>query len=247
MADYQQVQVDNSVDGENPSLEEQAAAMDAQEQPQQDRPEWLDEKFETPEAMAQAYAELQAKLGNTQEEEEVVEEAQEQETVPMTEAIETASKYYAENGELGEEQITALEQSGIPRHYIDQYLQGFELSADQAAMEVMNTVGGAESYQQMSEWASENLSESELNAYNDIVVNGDVEAAKMAVQGLYARWSDGAISAPNLLQGRTSGTGDGTVFNSAAQVTAAMRDPRYAIDPAYRAEVEAKIARSNVL
>jgi hypothetical protein len=36
-------------------------------------------------------------------------------------------------------------------------------------------------------------------------------------------------------------------FESVAQVVAAMSDPRYKIDPAYRAQVERKIANSTVI
>jgi len=36
------------------------------------------------------------------------------------------------------------------------------------------------------------------------------------------------------------------VFESVAQVTEAMNDPRYANDPAYRKQVELKLAKSSV-
>ena len=37
------------------------------------------------------------------------------------------------------------------------------------------------------------------------------------------------------------------VFKSVAQVTEAMNDPRYSKDPAFRKEVEDKLARSSVI
>ena len=48
-----------------------------------------------------------------------------------------------------------------------------------------------------------------------------------------------------MIQGETEIIPD--AFESIAQVTEAMSDPRYDKDPAYRASVEKKIARSSVI
>ncbi len=68
----------------------------------------------------------------------------------------------------------------------------------------------------------------------------------MAVSGLQAKYLAQGNREPNLIGGRaTRSVGD--KLESSAQVVAAMNDPLYKTDPAYRAKVEAKIARSNVL
>ncbi len=51
---------------------------------------------------------------------------------------------------------------------------------------------------------------------------------------------------PKLVSGRASTPGP-EAFTSWAQVTKAMSDPRYDADPAYRAEVENRIAASKTL
>ena len=48
-----------------------------------------------------------------------------------------------------------------------------------------------------------------------------------------------------MLQGKAARTSDGG-FRSQAELVAAMGDPRYDTDPAYRAEVVAKLDRSDV-
>ena len=60
MAEYQSVEINEKTEGENISLEEQSAQQDAAntEAQQGDRPEWLDEKFESPEDLAKAYQNL---------------------------------------------------------------------------------------------------------------------------------------------------------------------------------------------
>ena len=71
------------------------------------------------------------------------------------------------------------------------------------------------------------------------------EQARLALRGLHAAWTESAGRRPQLVGGR-SATGEDGVFGSAQQVAEAIRDPRYKRDPAYRAEVQARLARSNV-
>ena len=53
-------------------------------------------------------------------------------------------------------------------------------------------------------------------------------------------------SSPNLMQGSTGGSGSGA-FSSLAQMSEAMRDPKYHSDPAYREEVTRKLESSNLM
>ena len=71
MADYQKVEINERSEEENISLEQQAQmqAEAAEQQPEGDRPQWLDEKFESPEDLAKAYQELQAKQSKGEGEE----------------------------------------------------------------------------------------------------------------------------------------------------------------------------------
>ena len=108
--------------------------------------------------------------------------------------------------------------------------------------DIKSLAGGNEGYKEMIAWAKDNLSKEEIVAYNNIVNERDAEATKMAVRGLMARKNSSAE--PNLVRGKQSTTTD--KYESMAQVTAAMSDPRYEKDPAYRQEVEQKIARSDV-
>ena len=71
------------------------------------------------------------------------------------------------------------------------------------------------------------------------------ESARLAAQGLHARYVAANGAEPALVTGATAGQ-SGDVFSSTAQLVEAMRDPRYAADPAYRATVEAKLARSSI-
>ena len=68
-----------------------------------------------------------------------------------------------------------------------------------------------------------------------------------AIKSLASRWGGAEPKAAPLLQGNTGSINASGAFRSLAQVTEAMRDPRYTKDPAYRKDVEARLANSNVL
>jgi len=84
-----------------------------------------------------------------------------------------------------------------------------------------------------------------MSIINQIVENGTVEEAMMAVTGLKARYDNQVGFTPNLLQGQAAAPG--SAFQSTAEIVAAINDPRYQVDTAYRKSVEDKIKRSNAL
>ena len=67
----------------------------------------------------------------------------------------------------------------------------------------------------------------------------------MAVTGLKARYDNTVGVTPTLIQGQAAAPQSS--FQSTAEIVSAINDPRYKEDTAYRANVEAKIKRSNVL
>ena len=106
-------------------------------------------------------------------------------------------------------------------------------------------VGGESNYEQMTAWATENMSEADIDAFNTTIETGDADLMRFAIQGLEARYRSEVGNEPQLIQGNNAPVSGGK-FDSAAELTAAMRDPRYAKDPAYRNTVAQKLARSSV-
>ena len=212
----------------------------------EERPEWLPEKFQSPEDLAKAYSELEKQYHSKAEknDEEPTESNPSSEQVNST--IKTASDEYAEYGQLSEETFKALEANGISRNLVDLYISGIEAVSQQQSESLMNEVGGEANYKAMSKWASTALTDDEQEVFNNTVESGDTKAALMAIRGLYARYTSDGGRSVNLYQGDTVGAGV-SPFNSAAQVTEAMKDPRYAKDPAYRAHIEKRLSISNVI
>jgi len=264
MANYQSTQVNETSEEENISLEQQAAMQEEaanqrnqtlegtpdeetntetpEEETSEERPEWLDEKFKSPEDLAKAYNELQKKQ-STETEGKTEEPAPSSKT---SEVVSKASEDFAKNGELSDKSFVELEKAGISRDMVEAYIRGQESIATSQAMDIQGEVGGNANYNAMADWAADNLSESDLDGFNSIVENGSVDQAKMAVKGLYSQFISAGGNPPELSQGGTSGSSV-KPFGSAAQVTEAMRDPRYSTDPAFRSNVEKRLAVSNVL
>ena len=91
---------------------------------------------------------------------------------------------YAENGKLNDESYQALEKSGIPKEYVDQFIEGQKAIGEQQTNTVKSMVGGDEAYNEMATWAAGNVSEGEKKAYNTAVNSKDMDTVKLAVDGL---------------------------------------------------------------
>jgi len=187
----------------------------------QSKPEGLPEKFNSVEDLAKSYAELEKKLGGqsqeTKEEVDPVAKAQPKtETKTDNNKLDIAEKAvsdagldmsslqqeYSEKGELDAKSYEALEKVGITKQYVDNYIAGQEAIANQQATEIKQTVGGEETYQEMVDWASKNMTEGEKQAYNKAVNSGDMDTVKLAVNALKGQYERANGIEPNLVEGK---------------------------------------------
>ena len=220
------------------------------------RPEWLPEKFQSVEDMAKAYAELEAKLGGKTQDNPQTDPANavtnqngqnpEQALSEKGLDLSTFTAEFNAKGELSADSYAKLAAAGFDKGIVDNYINGQKAVAAQYETAVTAEVGGSEKYSEIVTWAKANMTDAEINAYNAAVSSGDLAQAKLAVLGLSAKFSKANGSEPRLVQGRTTSASE-DVFESTAQLTEAMRDKRYRNDPAFRAKVQSKLARSNIL
>lgn len=157
------------------------------------------------------------------------------------------STEYATNGKLSDESYAALAAKGLPKAVVDDYIASkaaaarvAEFEAKEATAEAHSLAGSADAYNSMLDWAQANLSPADQAAFDAAVV-GDAASRKQAITSLKAQYTAARGSDPKLLAGEGEGGGSGA-FQSRAEVTTAMRDPRYKEDPAYRATVERRLA-----
>ena len=237
--------VENSVTFKEPETGPEVPIEEAS-QDNQDRPEWLPEKFKSAEDMAKSYTELEKKFSSGNKEEAPAEPEASTEEPPTTSNNELTkfSDEFAAKGELSEDSFSELEKIGYPKEMVDTYLAGVKSSETADVNAVMDIVGGDEGYNDLTGWAKDNMPTKELELYNSMVA-GSTDNAKMAVEWLMSKRESAEGSEPNLVQGKPQGiTRD--AFRSTAEVVEAMKDPRYKKDSAYRSDIEAKIGRSNI-
>lgn len=251
MADYQKVEINEPAPNEIEPDQQQATEVE-EPQAEQERPEWLPEKFDSAEAMAKAYGELESKMGaGANEEEQQTEEQPKAEevdepTAAAQQLIQDASVEFFENeGNLKEETYEALANAGLSRELVDNFAKGQAALNELETTQIQSAANG--DYDAMSEWAGKSLTDSEMDAFNEVVNNGTVDQAKLAVSGLYARYqAENGGSQPKLVTGKTTGTST-MPFQSMQEVSRAMQDPRYKSgDKAYHADIDRRLAVSNI-
>ena len=257
MAELHRVEINekapNEIEPEEAQTDEVAETTEEQ---QTERPEWLPEKFKSAEDMANAYSELEKKLGQPAAEEQTEEEPQQTEENEnendkpeagnYNEAVVEASKEFFENdGQLSEETYQKLEKVGLPRDLVDSYAAGQQALLQSEEAQIKGVAGG--DYDQMAEWANEHLPSEEVDAFDEAVTSGSVQQAKLAVQGLYARYQNATGSRPKtLVQGAVSGSST-MPFKSMQELARAQSDPRYRSgDKAYHQEIDRRLAVSNI-
>ena len=232
-------------------------------------------KYKSAEELEKAYGELQKKLGDqgtedsgevgdTQdtaevESEETTEETQE--APPPTaaaELIQSASEeYYNNDSKLSPETLEKFS-SMSSKELVEAYMQvqgnlpqGDLLDnagdiSDATVNEIKNYAGGEQSYDNMVEWASNNLDQQSVEAFDSIINTGSVDAIKLAVNGLKAQYENANGYEGTMVTGKAPAQSK-DVYRSQAELVAAMNDRRYDNDPAYRQDVIAKLERSDNL
>ena len=225
-------------------------------------------KFKTVEDLANSYKELEGKLGateTTEEETEEVTEENESETNyhdiygdGLAEVLdevgidpEDITNRFLETGNINDDDYTKLQEGGFSKQVIDTYLDGIRSQGNVAEIakgeisDIQQIAGGEQGYEQMRSWANENLSKDEIVAFDNLTATGSAPAIKLAVQGLYSQYSNAMGIEPDLVSGRPSSNGLAP-YRSAAEVTAAMSDPRYGKDMTYTGTVQEKLRGSDV-
>lgn len=239
--------------------EEEQDSLQVGQELKEQQDELLAGKYKSAAELEKAYVELQKKLGEGSEEQEEgeVESSEEEapEISPAQSLITDASAEFAEKGELTEEMMSKFSEMSS-QDLVQAYMQmqanapqpeaaePVELS-DSDVNAIKNSVGGEAEYEKVIDWASSNLSESQIEAYDDIIATGNSAAIQMMVDGLKAQYDSSNGFEGQMLSGKAP-TSSRDVFRSQQQVVEAIADPRYDRDPAYRNEILEKLERSDV-
>jgi hypothetical protein len=150
---------------------------------------------------------------------------------------------FTEKGALSEETYTKLAGQGFDKQTVDTFIAGQQALAATVRADIASVAGGEENLNKVLEWAQANLSPSQLAAYEAATATKNVELVKLSLQGIVAAYSKGAE--PSFITGSPAPVqGNFAPFQSNAEMVAAINDPRYAKDPAYRNQVAQRLMRS---
>jgi hypothetical protein len=247
---------------ENLTPEEQDS-LAVGEKLQGDQEQLLAGKYKSAEELEKAYVELQKKLGDNKEEETEKASAEEQpEDKPQLSEgatlITDASKEYFDNGNKLSPETLAKFSSLSSQDLIKAYMEvqaNPEFQSQAAAPpaeittsqinQIKNSAGGERAYANIVNWAKSNLPEDQINAFDEVVNTGSIQAIQLAVSGLKAEYDNANGVEGRMVTGKTA-PNNGDVFRSQQELVRAMSDPRYDNDPAYRQDVIEKLDRSDL-
>ena len=221
-------------------------------------------KFKSAEDLEKAYLELQKKLGQKEDESDPSDDdsapddsAPEEEPSPVSKRVdflkEASDEYYSNDNELKPETIQKLKEMPS-EELIEAYLElqknnpvaKAQPLSDDAAKTIVDSVGGQDAYNDTLAWAADNLKPEEVAAYDNVVNSGNKDAIFFAVQALNQRYKDSVGFEGQQISGKApKSTVKG--FRSNAELANAISDPRYRNDPAYRYDIEQKLAASGDL
>ena len=246
---------------DQPELNEaEQEALAIGEQRAQEESRMLAGKYESAEELEKAYIELQKKLGESNDglreedpqgrgREEEVEEEQQIDADPLIDLLNEASQEYAQEGKLTEEtfeKLSQMDSKDLLEAYMEiQSNQQIEDFTAEQVSDIQNFVGGEEQYNNLVGWASENMPQNFIQAFDNLLNVGDPDMVKLAVVGMQAAFQEANGYEGRMLSGKPAETQQ-DVFRSQAEVVQAMSDPRYDRDPAYRQDVFAKLERSDL-
>jgi hypothetical protein len=210
-------------------------------------------KYQSAEELERGYLELQKRLSSPAEEEPQVEEAPEAEKEEEIEVDGDLFDAIMESYRTGEWDDNLVEKVGKmdPIDVANMFLtkqgeaQQTAVATEEDVTQIQDSVGGVDEYQNMLQWAGQNLSEQEINLYDAAMDRGDPLTMFFAAQALNSRYQDAVGYDGEMLTG-SAPRNTSNAFRSQAELIAAMSDPRYDKDPAYRQDIADKLAVSNI-
>ena len=219
------------------------------------RPENIPEKFwdaekgaVNVEALLKSQQDAEAALRDAQNKgnEEPKEGNDDTEATPSDNAIAEAEAFYAENGELNDEQYSKLEAAGISKQMVDSYIAGQLAQVEQLTSSAYGAFENGEAdFKSAQEWARDNLSEAEIAALDAQLGSTNPAIVAEGAKALAKQFSENADITPGRqVVGGGNRTVEGEYFESSRQMKDAMASDEYRTDPAFRQKVAEKIARA---
>ena len=229
---------------------------------QADQEQLLAGKYKSSEELEKAYIELQKKLGEKEEDTEQASAEEKTDEKPQlsenaTLITQASDEYYANGNKLSPEtmaKFSSMSSQDLIKAYMEvsqtpefqaQQVQPAADITDSQINQIKNSAGGERAYANIVNWAKNNLPQNQINAFDEVVNTGSVQAIQLAVAGLKSQYDNANGVEGRMVTGKTA-PNSGDVFRSQQELVRAMSDPRYDNDPAYRQDIIEKLDRSDL-
>ena len=169
------------------------------------------------------------------------------------EPVEMSKHFEENNGTLSDDMYNQLSTAGLSREIVDSYLAGVRgelgvqpeqpILTDSEVKDLKNIAGGERGYEQLMNWAGNNLTAQDAKDYDDVLATGNKAAISFAVKALMGKYEDSNGRDSNIITGKQSSTEN---YRSMAEVVRDMNKPEYKTDEAFRDDVVRKLAQSNL-
>jgi len=208
---------------------------------QQEQQNLLAGKYKSAEELERGYLELQKRMGEGQ--------PNQQATPDVSDQLAKAYESYTSDKNFDASAFENVSKEDLIKAFFEnseevpqaEGNEGTDLSQAQVD-NMMNSVGGKEQYQQIMNWAVQNLPQSDIEAFDAIIDSANPSSISMAVESMAKRYTEANGQDGNMIQGRSAKMTDS--YRSQAEMIRDMNDPRYDSDPAYRNDVMTKLANS---
>ena len=208
---------------------------------QQEQQNLLAGKYKSAEELERGYLELQKRMGEGQ--------PNQQESFDVSDQLAKAYESYSSEKKFDASAFENVSKEDLIKAFFEnseevtqtEDSEGPDLTQDQVDG-MMNSVGGKEQYQQIMNWAVQNLPKSDIEAFDAIIESANPFQINMAVEAMAKRYTDSNGQEGQMIQGRSAKMTDS--YRSQAEMIRDMNDPRYDTDPAYRNDVMTKLANS---
>ena len=144
------------------------------------------------------------------------------------------------NDELTEEDRQLIEENELGQ-YLEAIVEGQKAKIEKNDQEIISVVGNKESYAELQEWGANNLSAEEQEAFNDALFSGNMNLAKLAVQGLKARYEAVNGKSPErVIEGGGTVNADNRPYSDVHEYLKDTQSLEYKQNPEFRRSVESK-------
>lgn len=215
-----------TVDEQGNRFDKDGNALPPEEETAAERPEWLPEKFKSPEDLAKSYAELEKKLGERNEIPETYELTYGDQQVPLEEDDVEFFKEVGLSNEQAQKVYSQLMDTVVPE--LQKARTETEVTKLSSAWNMdTGSVQFKERMGKLSAWAKNNMPEEA------------VSHLRSSAEGVQALWS---MMQANLQTGAPP-SGGGNARKTQAELQDMVKDPRYGVEEGYTQQVEKEFAR----